>query len=90
MHSAITGEKLVERRYEGHESDHYGADDQMASDIYRHLTEASPLPVNIVSALEAGLVAIKIDEARRVRRTIELAETWQRFDDALRTPHVAA
>ncbi len=90
VHSAITGEKLVERRYEGHESDHYGADDQMASDIYRHLTEASPLPVNIVSALEAGLVAIKIDEARRVRRTIELAETWQRFDDALRTPHVAA
>ncbi len=90
VHSAITGEKLVERRYKGHESDHYGADDQMALDIYRHLTEASPLPVNIVAALEAGLVAIKIEEARRGRRTIELAETWQRFDDALHTPLAAA
>lgn len=90
VHSAVTGEKLVERRYEGHESDHYGADDQMASDIWNHLTEATPLPVNIIAALEAGLVAIKIDEARRVRRTIELAETWQRFDDALRTPQAAA
>jgi len=86
VHSAVTGEKLVERRYDGHESDHYGADDQMASDIYRHLTGAAALPVNIVAALEAGLVAIKIEEARLARRTIELAETWQRFDDALRTP----
>lgn len=87
VHSAITGEKLVERRYDGHESDHYGADDQMALDICLNLTEAAPLPVNIVAALEAGLVAIKIDEARRARRTIELAETWQRFDDALRSTH---
>ncbi|MGP4694027.1 Gfo/Idh/MocA family protein [Agrobacterium cavarae] len=86
VHSAVTGERLVERRYEGHESDHYGADDQMASDIYRHLTGTAALPVNIVAALEAGLVAIKIEEARLARRTIELAETWQRFDDALRTP----
>lgn len=84
VHSAISDEKLVERSYDGHESDHYGADDQMASDIFLHLTQAAPLPVNIVAALEAGLVAIKIEEARRTRRTLELAETWQRFDDALR------
>ncbi|MDA5636335.1 MULTISPECIES: Gfo/Idh/MocA family protein [Rhizobium/Agrobacterium group] len=90
VHSAVTGEKLIERRYEGHESDHYGADDQMASDIYLHLTKGAPLSVGIVAALEAGLVAIKIDEARRARRTIELVETWQRFDDALLTKHTAA
>jgi hypothetical protein len=89
VHSAVSGQKLVERSYAGHESDHYGADDQMASDIFRHLTEATPLPVNIVAALEAGLVAIKIDEARRARRTIELSETWQRFNDALRATHLA-
>lgn len=89
VHSAVSGEKLMERSYAGHESDHYGADDQMASDIFLHLTQGAPLPVNIVAALEAGLVAIKIDEARRTRRTIELQETWQRFDDALNATHPA-
>lgn len=89
VHSAVSGEKLVERSYAGHESDHYGADDQMASDIFLHLTQGAPLPVNIVAALEAGLVAIKIDEARRERRTIELAETWQRFDATLNASHRA-
>lgn len=83
VHSAVSGEKLTERRYDGHESDHYGADDQMAADIIKHLTQGAPLPVNIIAALEAGLVAIKIDEARTKRRTIDLADTWQRFDDAL-------
>ncbi|OLP42263.1 Gfo/Idh/MocA family protein [Rhizobium oryziradicis] len=89
VYSAISGEKLVERSYDGVESDHYGADDQMASDIFSHLTQGAPLPVNIVAALEAGLVAIKIEEARRTRRTLELAETWQRFDDALDAPRLA-
>jgi predicted dehydrogenase len=89
VHSAVSGEKLVERRYEGHESDHYGADDQMAADVLAHLTKGAPLPVNILAALEAGLVAIKIDQARLERRTIELAETWQRFDDALSAPRPA-
>lgn len=89
VYSAISGEKLVERSYNGVESDHYGADDQMASDIFSHLTQGAPLPVNIVAALEAGLVAIKIEEARRTRRTLELAETWQRFDDALDAPRLA-
>ena len=87
VHSAVSGEKLAGRSYDGHESDHYGADDQMAADIFRHLTEGAALPVNIVAALEAGLVAIKIDEARRSRRTIELDETWQQFDDALGARH---
>lgn len=64
VHSAVTGQKLVECSYSGHESDHYGADDQMASDILPHLINGAALPVNIVAALEAGLVAINIDEAR--------------------------
>lgn len=85
VHAAATGEKLVEKRYEGVETDHYGADDQMAADITRNLLEGEPLPVGIIDALEAGLTAIKIDEARRERRLIDMGSTWARFDEALRT-----
>ncbi|AJY45411.1 Gfo/Idh/MocA family protein [Martelella endophytica] len=84
VHDAASGEKLVEKRYAGVEDDHYGADDQMAFDITRNLREGEPLPVGILDALEAGLTAIKIDEARRTRKTIELAEIWNGFDEALR------
>lgn len=84
VHDAASGEKLVEKRYSGVEDDHYGADDQMAADITRNLLEGEPLPVGIIDALEAGLTAIKIDEARRERKLIELGESWARFDEALR------
>ena len=84
VHDARTGDKLVERSYEGVFTEgHYGADARMARDIVAHLRGAAPLPVSVVDALEAGLTAIKIDEARRTRRVIDLAECWQRFDDAL-------
>ena len=86
VHDAASGEKLVDKRYSGVEEDHYGADDQMAADITRNLRQGEPLPVGIVDALEAGLTAIKIDEARRERKLIELADSWARFDAALRLP----
>ncbi|MGV0908737.1 Gfo/Idh/MocA family protein [Martelella sp. FOR1707] len=86
VHDAASGELLVEKRYSGVEEDHYGADDQMAADITRNLREGEPLPVGIIDALEAGLTAIKIDEARRERKLIELADSWTRFDAALRMP----
>jgi hypothetical protein len=38
----------------------------------------------VVDALEAGLTAIKIDEARRSRTVVDLTESWKRFDQGLR------
>ena len=43
----------------------------------------APLPVSVVDALEAGLLAMTMDEARRTRSVIDLTATWQRFDAAL-------
>lgn len=83
VHDAATGRKVTECRYEGHESDHYGADDQMAADIVAHLLEGAPLAVGVVEALEAGLTAIKIDAARRNHKMLDLTKTWQDFDAAL-------
>ena len=62
---------------------HYGADEQMARDIALHLVDAVPLPVSVVDALEAGLLALTMDEARRSRSVIDMTPIWQRFDAAL-------
>jgi hypothetical protein len=62
---------------------HYGADEQMARDIARHLVDGAPLPVSILNALEAGLLALAMDDARRTRSVIDMTETWRRFDAAL-------
>ncbi|WP_292053334.1 MULTISPECIES: hypothetical protein [unclassified Martelella] len=86
VHDSASGELLFEKRYSGVEEDHYGADDQMAADITRNLREGESLPVGIIDALEAGLTAIKIDEARKERQLIELGETWARFEATLRQP----
>jgi hypothetical protein len=83
VHSAASGEKLKSRRYEGVETDQYGADDQMAADIISHLNGDVPLPVGVIDALEAGLTAIKIDEARRDRKLVFMDSVWERFDAAL-------
>ncbi|CAM5763398.1 oxidoreductase [Labrys miyagiensis] len=84
VHDARTSQKLVDKSYEVTElSAHYGADEQMAADIGRHLTEGMPLPVSVVDALAAGLTAIKIDEARDARAVLDLTDTWKHFDDAL-------
>jgi hypothetical protein len=55
----------------------------MAADIAKNLLHGAAHPVGVNDALEAVLTAIKIDEARRDRRLIEMAETWERFDAAL-------
>lgn len=84
VHDARTGEKRADRCYEGLFTEgHYGADAQMARDVLAHLHGHTSLPVSTVDALEAGLTAIKIDEARRTRRVVDLTDAWQRFDDAL-------
>lgn len=81
---ARTSDRLEEKSYTGTElSVHYGADEQMVTDIAAHLQKGAPLPVSVVDALEAGMTAIKIDEARKAHSVIDLTETWKRFDAAL-------
>ena len=33
--------------------------------------------------MEAGIVAMKIDEARNTGKVIDLSETWNKFDNLL-------
>ncbi len=67
---------------------HYGGDERMAADICGHLRDGRALPVSVYDALEAGLTAIKIDDARCAGRMLDLHETWARFDDAKAAPPV--
>lgn len=60
---------------------HYGADNLMVRDIVAFLRgEAASLPVGVVDALEAGVAALALDQARIEGRIIDLTETWARFD----------
>jgi len=91
VHDAHSGAKLVDKTYEASDlSVHYGADEQMIRDIFAHLTDGADLPVSIVDGLAAGMTAIKMDEARRTRQVIDMAEVWQRFDSFNLTRHRAA
>lgn len=84
VHDARTSQKLIDKSYEVTElSAHYGADEQMAADIGKHLIDGAPLPVSVVDALAAGLTAIKMDEARASRAVLDLTDSWRRFDEAL-------
>jgi len=38
------------------------------------------LPVGVIDCMEAGLVAMKIDEARTSNQIIDLTETWKKLD----------
>ncbi|MBD8065801.1 Gfo/Idh/MocA family oxidoreductase [Devosia sp. PTR5] len=81
---ARTKERLEDKTYQTSElSQHYGADEQMAEDILKHLKEGAPLPVSVTDALEAGLLALSMDEAMRTRSVVDMAPIWQRFDKAL-------
>ncbi len=81
---ARTSEKLIDKIYQTSDlSQHYGADEQMAADILSHIHDGAALPVSVVDALEAGLLALTMDEARRTRTVIDMAPIWSRFDAAL-------
>lgn len=81
VHDARTGHRLADRHYHVDAgSHHYGADDTMIADIFAHLRDGTDLPVSVLDGLEAGLTAIKIDEARAHRTVIDLTESWARFD----------
>ena len=62
-------------------SAHYGADHMMVHDIVAYLRgETASLPVGIVDAMEAGIAALALDEARISGRMVDLTETWAQFD----------
>jgi predicted dehydrogenase len=84
IHDSRTSARLVDTHYTSTGlSAHYGADEQMARDILAHLKGGAPLPVSVVDALEAGLLALTMDEARRTRTVVDMAPLWERFDAAL-------
>tara|TARA_B110000438_G_scaffold191650_1_gene183272 strand:- start:1257 stop:2402 length:1146 start_codon:yes stop_codon:yes gene_type:complete len=61
---------------------HYGADNLMLKDINDHLNSSNEkLPVNVYDCMEAGLVAMKIDEARLSNKIIDLTDTWKKLED---------
>ncbi|HVW93034.1 MAG TPA: gfo/Idh/MocA family oxidoreductase, partial [Devosia sp.] len=84
VHDARTSQKLIDKVYAGSDlSVHYGADEQMARDIAKHLVDGAPLPVSVTDALEAGLLALTMDQARKSRSVVDMSPLWQRFDAAL-------
>lgn len=88
---ARTSTSLIDKTYQLSDlSDHYGADEQMAADILSHLHDGAPLPVSVVDALEAGLLALTMDQARRERRVIDMTPLWRQFDSALGRAAAAA
>lgn len=79
-----TSDRLVDTTYKMSElSQHYGADEQMAEDILKHMLEGVPLPVSVTDALEAGLLALSMDQAMRTRSVVDMTPIWQQFDAAL-------
>ncbi|WP_142501557.1 Gfo/Idh/MocA family protein [Klebsiella sp. 2680] len=84
VHDARTRARLEDKTYAGNAYDgHYGADALMAEEIVKHLKQGTPLKVSVIDALEAGLTAIKIDEARKTHSVIDMSNCWAEFDKAL-------
>jgi len=85
-HDTHTGKKIFDENFGaafGQEMKaHYGADQLMLKDINDYLNNHSSnsLPVGVIDCMEAGLVAMKIDEARTTNQIIDLTETWKKLD----------
>lgn len=60
---------------------HYGADALMCRDIAAYLRgESAGLPVSILDAMEAGIAALALDQARAEGRIVDLTDIWARLD----------
>jgi predicted dehydrogenase len=64
------------------EDNHNGADQAMAKDLLAALDGDAPFPATALSAMEAGLTVMALDRAMEIRRTVDLASLWRRFDRA--------
>lgn len=85
VHNARTNEKTVAKTYSAATtlSQHYGADEQMAEDVIAHIVKGKPLPVSALDAIEAGILALAMDEARHGRKVVDLKPVWDEYDLAL-------
>ena len=64
---------------------HYGADRLMLQDINNHLlNSAIKLPVGVKDCIEAGIVAMKIDESRKTGKVIDLTSSWNKLDEEMK------
>ena len=65
---------------------HYGADNLMLKDINQHLTNNNKtnLPVGVKDCIEAGIIAMKIDESRKTGKIIDLNDCWDKLDSNLK------
>lgn len=80
----LSEKRLTEMEYKATAlSQHYGADEQMATEVIAHVMQGGPLPVSPLDALEAGILALATDEARRTKQVIDLRPVWDRYDNAL-------
>ena len=62
-------------------SAHYGLDHMMVDDIVAFLKDdIKRLPVGVVDAMEAGLVAMAMDEARITGNMVDITPTWTEID----------
>jgi predicted dehydrogenase len=60
---------------------HYGADQLMCRDITAFLRgESQTLPVSILDAMEAGIAALALDQARMSGQVVDLTDTWAKLD----------
>lgn len=82
--TARDGRRLVDNDYSqgaAAKGAHYGADEMMCTDITKYLRgETDSLPVSILDAMEAGVAALALDEARVTRQVVDLTDTWARLD----------
>lgn len=80
----LTESRVLEREYQATAlSQHYGADERMAAEVVDHVVGNGPLPVSPLDALEAGILALAMDDARRNKTVVDLTSIWNRYDDAL-------
>ena len=86
-HNSHTGKKIFDENFgaafQQGTKGHYGADQLMLKDINDYMLHNSshPLPVGVVNCMEAGLVAMKIDESRETNQIIDLTDTWKKLDN---------
>lgn len=85
VHDAHSSEKRISNTYSAPSatSHHYGADEQMAADVLAHIQTGAALPVSALDAIEAGILALAMDEARTGRKVVDLAPVWERYDACL-------
>lgn len=74
-HDALSG---------GSSAGHYGADAAMVADLCAYFAGSlAALPLTVTDALEAGVTALAMDEARRSGQVVDLMQFWAQFDAAL-------